>query len=276
MSTDRKPARATLPPGRHLGPWLLSAAAFALVLALAGTIVFSQSPDEVRAILKEIEALRQGQAAIQKELQELKALLQRQPGAQPAPRPTSVGKNVLVAGRPFKGREDAPLTIVEFSDFQCPFCARYVTQTLPQIDREYIQTGKVKYVFRNLPLESIHKQAFKAAESAECALAQGRFWDMHARLFANQTKLMADQLQAHADALGLGAAFQRCLASGMQAAHVRQDVNDATQLGITGTPAFLVGRTKPGDPGIQVLAFISGAKPFAAFKDTLDQALASR
>lgn len=267
--------RATTTPARTLSPWALPILAVVAVLAVAGTEVFSQSSDDIKVILKEIEALKQGQAAIQKDLQDLKALLQRPRGAaDPPPVAAAIGKAMVVAGHPFKGREDAPLTLVEFSDFQCPFCSRHVNETLPQIEREYVKTGKVKYVFRNFPLESIHKQAFNAAEAAACAQAQGRYWEMHRRLFANQAQLMPDQLLSHGQALGLNAAaFQQCLSGSQFAARVRQDLNDGMQIGVTGTPAFFVGRTKPGEPGIQIAAVVSGAKPFASFKETLDRLL---
>src|SRR6267378_5989755 len=126
----------------------------------------TQSSDDLRALRRDIDALKSNQTSIQKELQELKTLLQR-PQAPSAAEPRDVV--LKIAGAPFKGDPTARLTLIEFSDYQCPFCARHAGDTLAQIERDYVKTGKVKYVVRDLPLEAIHPQAFKAAEAAHCA-----------------------------------------------------------------------------------------------------------
>jgi protein-disulfide isomerase len=188
-----------------------------------------------------------------------------------------VGSTVAVAGAAFKGNATAPLTLIEFSDYQCPFCARHVAQTAPEIDREYVQTGKVKHVFRNMPIESLHPHAFKAAEAAECAGDQNKFWPMHDRLFANPQQLAAAQLPGHATAAGVEAgAFQQCLDTGKYTAKVRKDLSDAAGLGITGTPGFLIGKTVPGGGPVTVDVVVSGAKPFVAFKAEIDRLLAGK
>src|SRR5919106_1473788 len=237
---------------------------------VTATVVSTQTPDDIKAVLRELEAIK-------KELAEVKALVQQQRAAAPAPapaRPSAIGKMVEVAGAAFKGRADAPITIVEFSDYQCPFCARHVMQTIPGLDKEYIETGKVKYVFRNYPIESIHPNAFRAAVAAECANEQQKFWPMHDRLFANQQLLAAAQLPVHATAVGLNAsAFQACLVSGKFDAKIRKDMNDAVAIGITGTPGFAIGKTNGSNP-IRVEAFIPGARAFAGFKSELDRLLA--
>jgi protein-disulfide isomerase len=240
-----------------------------LVVALVPSVGSTQSPEDLKAVLRELESIR-------KELAELKALVQRQGPAQPAaPRVAAIGATVTVAGAPFKGRADAPVTIVEFSDYQCPFCSRHVKQTMPELEKEYIETGKVKYVFRNYPIESLHPLAFKAAEAAECANEQGQFWPMHDGLFANQQLLAPPQLPIHAATAGVGnpGAFQQCLASGKFAPRIRKDISDASAVGITGTPGFLLGKTVVGNPTVKVDAFISGARPFAGFKIEIDKLL---
>jgi hypothetical protein len=93
---------------------------------------------------------------------------------------------VAIGDAPVKGNPNAKLTLIEFSDYQCPFCRRHAENTLPSLDKEYIATGKVRYVFHDFPLEAIHPQAFKAAEAAHCAGEQQKYWEMHGRLFANQ------------------------------------------------------------------------------------------
>jgi protein-disulfide isomerase len=248
----------------------------ALVLALAlvaPPAARPQSADDLRALRQEIESLKQGLGAIQRDLQEIKALLAGPRGAAaPGPPPTAV---VGLGDSPALGSPTATLTLVEFSDFQCPFCARHVQATFPQLERDYVATGKLRYVVRNFPLESIHPDAFKAAEAAECAGRQGKYWEMHHRLFANQQSLGAAQLPGHAQAVGLdGAAFQRCLAGGEQAEKIRRDVAEGLQAGVNGTPMFFVGVAE-GDR-MKVLRVIQGAQPYAAFKGTLDGLLAAQ
>ena len=248
-----------------------------MVIATVG-VVFAQSSDDIKILLKELEAIKQAQAAIQKELGELKALVQARPAAPAAaaPRPAAaVGQVLNIAGAPFKGPADAPLTLVEFSDFQCPFCARHFTQTLPQIVQEYIDTGKLKYVFRHFPLTNIHPFAFKASEASECANDQGKFWPMHDRLFANQNMLGPQQLTGHATALGLNvAAFDQCLTAARHAPKIRRDLAEGQKMGVTGTPAFMLGRTMPGNSTIKVEIYTSGAKAYVAFRQDFERLLA--
>ena len=161
-------------------------------------------PAQVEKLNAGQEALRKELQAMQRQLQQITSLLKARP-AQPAAAPQPpLPAELVTDGAPFKGSPDAPLTIVEFSDFQCPFCRRHWQQTYGQLDRDYISTGKVRYVFRHFPLERIHPQALKASEATECAAAQGKFWEMHDRLFANQQALMPADLVKHAQALGLG------------------------------------------------------------------------
>jgi protein-disulfide isomerase len=159
-----------------------------------------------------------------------------------------------------RGPAGAPVTIVEFCEFQCPYCRR-VQPTLRQIEARY--GPRVRLVFRHYPLAR-HKDAAKAAEAAECAGDQEKFWPMHDRLFANQGRLGVADLKAHARAIGLdGRAFDACLDSGRHAARWRKDLADAESYGTPGTPLFFVnGR------------LVSGAQPFAAFAAVIDEELA--
>jgi len=239
-------------------------------LVLSGLLVaargYSQSNDDLK---KDIQALKEGQQAIQKDLQEIKKLIAARPAAG-APTEQAMNAVISVDGEPFRGDKNAKLTLVEFSEFQCPFCGRHVRDTYPQLEKDYIQTGKVKYVFRDLPLESIHKNAFKAAEAAHCAGEQGKFWEMHDRLFANQNSLEPAMLTSHAQAIGVdGKKFQACLDSGKFAADIRKDIAEANKYGITGTPTTVIGLTQT-DGKIKVLKVIRGAQNIAAFKEALD------
>ena len=230
----------------------------------------SQSNDDLK---KEVQSLKEGQQAIQKDLQEIKRLLAARPAPAAAAAPEQALNAIIsVDGVPFKGDKNARLTLVEFSEFQCPFCGRHVRETYPQLEKDYIQTGKVKYFFRDLPLESIHKNAFKASEAAHCAGEQGKFWEMHDRLFANQNALEPAMLTGHALAVGVDTKkFQACLDNGKYAAEIRKGIAEANKYGITGTPTSVIGLTQPSDPKtIKVVKVIRGAQSIAAFKEALD------
>lgn len=164
---------------------------------------------------------------------------------------------------PTLGPAGAPVQIVEYSDFQCPFCAR-VTPTLTRVRQIY--GDKVRLAFKDLPLDN-HAQAFKAAEAGHCAHEQGKFWPYHDVLFAKQREgLGVDQLKKYASELGLEAsAFETCLDQGKFADLVRQDLKSAQGLGVTATPTFFIN----GRP-------LSGAQPFEAFKRMIDEELARR
>lgn len=167
---------------------------------------------------------------------------------------------VSAAEAPFKGPKDAPITIVEFSDFQCPFCKR-ILPVLAQLLEQY--AGQVKLAFRDFPLVSIHAQAQQAAEAAHCAGDQGKFWEYHDLLFAKQEALPTANFAAYAKTLGLDSkAFQACLDSRKFKAKVERDNADGVKAGVSGTPAFFInGR------------LLSGAQPLEAFKAVIDEEL---
>src|SRR5688572_3887014 len=243
-------------------------------LLLLPTTVAAQSQDqELAALRAELEALKAGQALIQKDLQEIKRLLQRgsSDGTQP------LAESFLAVGdAPFKGNVEAPITLIEFSDYQCPFCARHARDTLAEIDKTYISTGKVRYVFRNFPIEGIHPLAFRAHEAAACAAEQGKFWEMHARLFANPKALGAEELLNHAEGIGLEMSrFRACFDSRRLSIRIRQDIAEGRSLGVNGTPMFFVGVTQPEDGKVKVLRMLRGAQDFEAFRNAIDGLLAA-
>ena len=168
---------------------------------------------------------------------------------------------VNTKGAPSWGPKDAKVTIVEFSDFQCPYCSR-VVPTLKQVVEAY--DGQVRLVFRQFPLRSIHPQAQKAAEASLCAADQGKFWEMHDAMFADQRQLTDDSLKAKAQALGMDAeGFNQCLDSGQYAAAVQADLDAGQAVGVSGTPAmFINGR------------FASGALPYDQLAAMVEQELA--
>ena len=161
---------------------------------------------------------------------------------------------------PVKGPASAPVTIIEYSDFQCPYCAR-VNPTLDRIVQTY--GDKVRIVFKDFPLPN-HPEAPKAAEAAHCAGEQGKFWEMHDRLFANQQALQVPLLKQYATVLGLNMdAFNQCFDSGKHADRVGENLREGEALGVSSTPTFYVN----GRP-------VVGAQPFEYFKTVIDEELA--
>jgi protein-disulfide isomerase len=225
---------------------------------------------------KDIDELKANQQQILEQLKELK-------GDAPLKRvlPTKTEQPFDIAvnehSPAVKGNKNARVEIIEFSDFQCTFCLGYVSETFPQIEKNYLKTGKVKYLFRDLPLP-LHANAFRAAEAARCAGEQGKFWEAHDRFFANQNTLNPNDWPQHAQALGLDTAkFNQCLMSGKYDDEIHRDVDEALSLGIEGTPAFLIGVTDPNNPRqVNVRKVLLGAESYDTFKTTLDELLAAK
>jgi protein-disulfide isomerase len=227
---------------------------------------------EVSSLRKEIETLNSGQVAMRNDMNEMRDLLRRAPTQPAAPRDIML----TVGDAPFKGNANAKLTLVEFTDYECGFCARHVKETFPQLERDYVATGKLKYVFRNFPLESIHKQSFKAHEAAACAGEQGKFWEMHDRLFASQPALAPTDITGYAQTLGLDMKrFQACLSAGAHTEQIRKNIAEGEKAGVTGTPTFFLGVTTPNSPTLKVTKTIVGAKAYTAFKEEIDALLAA-
>jgi protein-disulfide isomerase len=236
---------------------------------IAVTIIFLS----LSAVSGHAESISKEQGdAILTELRQIKQLLQRPPQqqAQPAPQAPQPDEkaSVSIAGFPVLGKADAPLTLVMFTDYQCPFCSRFETQTLPEIKKQYIDTGKLRFVVRDLPLP-FHPNAPKAAEAAYCGEEQGKYWELREKLVNNGDKLEAKLLPDYAKQVGLNVdKFNTCLESGKYADKIKASSALAGTIGISGTPSFVLGRSK-GDmaDGIKLV----GAQPFAAFDQKLKE-----
>jgi protein-disulfide isomerase len=177
------------------------------------------------------------------------------------------------ANAPFNviGRDDAPVTIIEFTDLQCPYCARYASQTFPRLKREYVDTGKLRYSSRDLPLP-FHSFALPAAVASRCAGEQGRFWEYREALFASQSLLGTEPYGRIAGQLGLDVEqLEACRSNGEEESGVRADLALAAQHGIRSTPTFVIGRVVDGEFQGEV---VSGAQPYEFFKAKLDALLA--
>jgi protein-disulfide isomerase len=158
-----------------------------------------------------------------------------------------------------QGREDAAVVVVEYSDFQCPFCKRYADETRRQIAARY--GDKVRTVFKHYPLEQIHPQAMTAAIAAQCARREGKFWEIHDRFFDRPDALDVASVIEVGESLGLSGRYAQCVTHEETRAEVEQDIQDATKVGIRGTPTFIVNGT-----------LLVGAKPEAAFESLFEEA----
>mgnify|MGYP002631448887 FL=1 len=176
---------------------------------------------------------------------------------------------------PIIGNSNAPITIIEFSDFQCPFCAKFHIQTLPKIMDEYIKEGKVKLVFRDFPIQSIHSNALLASVAAECANEQGKFKEMHDKLFENQNEWSSKDtdnliILFNQYSLEMGIEkekFDSCLKNEKYIKEIQKDLDDGRTYGVSGTPGFFIGNDEIG------FIELKGAHPFENFKNVIDTQL---
>jgi protein-disulfide isomerase len=176
--------------------------------------------------------------------------------------PTAPVKVTLASDDHVKGDKNAPVTIVEYSDFECPFCSRFYEGTLSELTEKYIDTGKVKLVYRHFPL-SFHANAMPAAIASECAADQDKFWEMHDILFENPRNLTKTDLQGYAKTLGLNTSkFNTCFDNKEHEDEINAEMAEGSRLGITGTPGFLINGQK-----------VSGAQPFGIFEAIIEEAL---
>ena len=194
-------------------------------------------------------------------------------GASAAGEPAPVVRLALPTGELALGRASAPLTMIEFTDYQCPYCRRFQAQVWPKLKREYIDTGRLRYIARDLPL-AIHAAAAPAAEAAHCAGEQGKFWDMHAALLGGPADLPGGGIERRAHAVGLDMTrFDECLARHKYSAVIAAHEQEADAAGIDGTPGFVVGRAAHGElTGVRV----EGALPYEQFDSLLRELLATR
>ena len=191
-------------------------------------------------------------------------------GQAAAPTPPPVVKNLTNGHFPIMGNKNAKVTMIEFSDFQCPFCKAFFTDSEQKVIDTYVKTGKIKFVYRQFPLVSIHPNAQKAAEAAECANAQNKFWEFHDVMFQNQDTWAplaaadaAADFTTYAGQVGMDTdQFTTCFQSEKYKKNVDDDVADATAAQVDATPTFFIN-------GLRV----TGALPFDQLKQTIDQEL---
>ena len=266
-----------LSPQQEKEPMVRSLTAWICLLFLC--LAFSPSIGVAECLSRE-----QGDTILE-ELRQIRTILDRlprRPGPMqvPAPQvpvpqePATQKKLILTPGGDYSlGRADAQVTIVEYTDYECQFCGRFWTSTFPEIKKNFIDTGKVRFVKRDLPLEA-HPNAFRGAQASRCAGDQGKYWEMHGLLSANSSTLGPDAYIRFARDLSLDAhAFKACIEGDRHLADIRASSLGAAAAGITMTPVFVIGTAK-GDTldGIE----IKGAKPYAVFEQVITDFLRGR
>jgi len=228
---------------------------------------------------KEIEDIKKEQEAIKLDIQLIKTLLiqRSNSGAPQQLQPQTAAVNIQgmvfdINADTVMRKGNSNIVMVEFSDYQCPYCGRYVRETFPKIVAEYVDSGKLDYAVFDFPLAS-HDLAPKAAEAARCAREQGKYWEMRKELMSNQDSL--DKLAVHAATLQLDAAqFQSCLDGGHHTESIARDQSVAASLGITGVPAFVFALKNPLDPQkVRVISVLSGARPLDEFRREIERVL---
>jgi protein-disulfide isomerase len=177
-------------------------------------------------------------------------------------------------GAQLEGNSTATIAVIEFSDFQCPYCGRFAVQTFPQFEKEFVQAGKVLFAFRQFPLESIHPFALSAAKATECAGEQGQFWKMHMLTFADQAHLDDAALHNHAVKAAVNVEqFEKCLRGDVED-RIRADEQAGKRMLVSGTPTFFLG-TVQVNGRVKVLKRLSGAVPFGQFKSAIEAVMSA-
>lgn len=267
------PARPAKAPPPHATepslsrPWAIGLAV-ALALITAGTVASG-----ARALvgMKDTAQVREQLAAIHGELIRIRQVLETD--QDPAddddedigPQRTA---RVDVSGAPSLGSQNAPLTLVEFTDFQCPFCARFHNETFPRLRKADIDTGRLRYVAMDFPLTGIHPDALRAARASHCGEAQGHYWEVHEMLFRQHGQLGRGPILEAVQGLGLNTArFTACLDSKAQDGRIEEGISRGSAIGVSGTPTFVLGRTRGSSVEGRVIV---GAQPFEVFSQLID------
>lgn len=224
-------------------------------LVLVATPACAQS-SEIEALRREIADLREDLASLRTTLGRARPIIDLTKGHQ-------------------KGNAEARVALIEFSDYECPFCIRHSRETMPLIEKNYIATGRILYGFRDFPIDQLHPQAIRAHEAVQCAGDQDKYWEMHGRMFGQPAQHTPEALEAVAAQVGLDlGAFRACVAASTHTAAIRQSVAQAESFGANGTPAFFIGLIDPTTNTLRITRAISGALPFAQFAQAIEAALA--
>lgn len=257
-----------------------AAAGIAIVVGLAPQRVTGQDLSDLHAVLRRVEMLEATQLRMLRELESISMQLAERRMAAPAaplrgtpPLPVVPSALQSIADAAVKGSPDAAVVLIEYADFQCPYCGQFARQILPEIEQRYVSTGKLRVVFKHMPLQEIHPQAVMAAETAECARQQGKFWPVHDALFADQ-RLDEASLVEKARTNGISIQpFSECV-RGNGGVRVKQDLAAARALGLAVTPTFLIGRDVGG--AVKVEQMLTGVRSVDIFASAIEAMLDAR
>jgi protein-disulfide isomerase len=231
------------------------------------------SEDEITTLRNDVQQLKTQQQQILDRLDELKKLLSGRGGTASTPSAIKAPDIMSVQGELFRGDASSTVAIIEYGDFECPFCRHFQHDVYPQVLDKYIKSGKVKYFYRDMPLP-FHSHALPAARAARCAGEQGRYWEMYDALFADKLASTAAEIDDQAKGVGVDTVkLDACVNSDRFAAVIHRNVDEASKMQIRGTPTFLIGTMSPGSDRINIKATVVGAQPFEAFKAAIDPLL---
>ncbi len=258
----------------------LRMAALAASLALYGGPVYAQKAEEIKklqndmaSLKSDIQALAAKQQQMLDQLGEIKKLLAKS-NAGANPEALQLPETINVEKNPVLGKAEARVGIIELTDFQCPFCGRFTSEAYPRIVSDYVDTGKVRFIYLDMPLASIHPWAQLAAVAAHCAGEQGKFWEMHNSLFADQRAMRPPDISDRAAKLGLDTSkFNECINSSRYNELIDTNVKSAQRMNINGTPTFLLGTFRDGGSVMKIEKSIVGTYPFEKFQADLDELL---
>jgi len=243
-----------------------------LTIVAAGAGAQAQTVGQDQQILDELRKIRQL-------LQLMEQLMAQQNVPRPAPAPAPVEPKIQLSSLTglSLGQSDAPLTMIEFTDLQCPYCRQYHATVFDQIKAGYIETGKLRYISRDFPIESIHPLSLAAARATRCAADEGKFWEMRHNILINNAHLTTDSFVTFAQNLGLDLkTFTTCAADSARfRAEIQNDIADGTAAGVDGTPSFVIGRSSPKGgllDGIRVV----GAQPYSVFEAKFKELLTEK
>ena len=241
-----------------------SLTALAVAATLLGGVTLARAEgitsEQAQQILDELKAIRK--------TLETRPAAPAQPAA-PAPVNDKVSM-AFTSGGFSVGKENAPLVLIEYTDYQCPFCQRYHNDSFAQIKTNFIDTGKIRYISRDFPLP-FHENARRSATAARCAAEQGKFWELRHTMIVNANQLQADKLGGYAQAASMDVPkFQACVDSDKYRAAIDKDIAEGSAVGVSGTPSFVLGRVENGQlQGVRMV----GAMPYAQFEAKIQDML---
>ena len=231
----------------------------------------TEQKTELGVLRQEVQELKAQQQVILDRLDDLKKLLR---GGPPAPQQVKLPDSLGIGGETFRGAPTATVAIIEYGDFECPFCRRFQQSTFPQILDTYVKTGKVRYIYRDMPLP-FHAHAMPAAQAVHCAAEQGKYWQMYDSLFTDQIAQNTGELDERAKKAGLDTAkLDSCMTSARSVPAIQRGAAEAAKMEIDGTPTFLIGTVAPNGDVVSVKASVVGAQPFEAFQAAVEPLLA--